>query len=59
VVERIFNIPGLGTFFVNSALNRDYTMAMGTVLLYSGLLITLNLLVDLFYAVLDPRMELR
>ena len=58
VVERIFNIPGLGTFFVNSALNRDYTMAMGTVLLYSGLLITLNLLVDLFYAVLDPRMEL-
>jgi len=58
VVERIFNIPGLGTFFVNSALNRDYTMAMGTVLLYSGLLITLNILVDLFYAVLDPRMEL-
>jgi oligopeptide transport system permease protein len=58
VVERIFNIPGLGTFFVNSALNRDYTMAMGTVLLYSGLLITLNLLVDLFYSVLDPRMEL-
>lgn len=59
VVERIFSIPGLGSFFVNSALNRDYTMAMGTVLLYSGLLITLNLLVDLFYAVLDPRVELR
>ena len=58
VVERIFNLPGLGTFFVNSALNRDYTMAMGTVLLYSGLLITLNLMVDLFYAVLDPRVEL-
>jgi oligopeptide transport system permease protein len=59
VVERIFNIPGLGSFFVNSALNRDYTMAMGTVLLYSGLLITLNLMVDLVYAVLDPRVELR
>jgi oligopeptide transport system permease protein len=59
VVERIFNIPGLGSFFVNSALNRDYTMAMGTVLLYSGLLITLNLLVDLMYAVIDPRVELR
>jgi oligopeptide transport system permease protein len=59
VVERIFNIPGLGTFFVNSALNRDYTMAMGTVLLYSGLLITLNLVVDLLYAVVDPRVELR
>jgi oligopeptide transport system permease protein len=59
VVERIFSIPGLGSFFVNSALNRDYTMAMGTVLLYSGLLITLNLIVDLFYAVLDPRVELQ
>lgn len=59
VVERIFNIPGLGSFFVNSALNRDYTMAMGTVLLYSALLITLNLLVDILYAVVDPRVELR
>ena len=58
VVERIFNIPGLGSFFVNSALNRDYTMAMGTVLLYSGLLITLNLVVDVLYAVIDPRVEL-
>ncbi len=59
VVERIFNVPGLGSFFVNSALNRDYTMAMGTVLLYSGLLITLNFVVDLLYAVVDPRVELR
>ncbi|HET9234164.1 MAG TPA: ABC transporter permease, partial [Candidatus Eisenbacteria bacterium] len=59
VVERIFNIPGLGSFFVNSALNRDYTMAMGTVLLYSTILITLNLLVDLLYAALDPRVELQ
>ena len=58
VVERIFNIPGLGTFFVNSALNRDYTLAMGTVLLYSAMLISLNLLVDLLYAVIDPRVEL-
>jgi oligopeptide transport system permease protein len=52
-------VPGLGSFFVNSALNRDYTMAMGTVLLYSGLLITLNFVVDLLYAVVDPRVELR
>jgi oligopeptide transport system permease protein len=59
VVERIFDIPGLGSFFVNSALNRDYTMAMGTVLLYSTILITLNLLVDVLYAALDPRVELR
>ncbi len=59
VVEKIFSIPGLGTFFVNSALNRDYTLAMGTVLLYSTLLIGLNLLVDLLYSVLDPRVELK
>ncbi len=59
VVEKIFSIPGLGTFFVNSALNRDYTLAMGTVLLYSTLLIGLNLAVDLLYRVLDPRVELR
>jgi oligopeptide transport system permease protein len=59
VVERVFDIPGLGSFFVNSALNRDYTVAMGTVLLYSGLLVTLNLLVDVLYAVVDPRVELR
>jgi len=58
VVEKIFAIPGLGTFFVNSALNRDYTLAMGTVLLYSGLLIALNLIVDLVQAALDPRIEL-
>jgi oligopeptide transport system permease protein len=58
VVERIFNIPGLGTFFVNSALNRDYTLAMGTVLLYSAMLITLNLAVDILYAMIDPRVEL-
>jgi oligopeptide transport system permease protein len=58
VVEKIFSIPGLGSFFVNSALNRDYTLAMGTVLLYSGLLIGFNLLTDLLQAAIDPRVEL-
>ena len=58
VVEKIFSIPGLGSFFVNSALNRDYTLAMGTVLLYSGLLIAFNLVTDLLQASLDPRVEL-
>jgi oligopeptide transport system permease protein len=58
VVEKIFAIPGLGTFFVNAALNRDYTLAMGSVLLYSGLLIGLNLLVDVLHSLLDPRVEL-
>jgi oligopeptide transport system permease protein len=59
VVERIFMVPGLGTFFVQSALNRDYTVAMGTVLFYSSLLVVLNLAVDVAYTVLDPRVELR
>jgi oligopeptide transport system permease protein len=57
VVEHIFNIPGLGSFFVQSAINRDYTVAMGTVLFYSTLLIFLNLLVDVAYKYLDPRVE--
>jgi oligopeptide transport system permease protein len=55
VVETIFNIPGLGRFFVQSALNRDYTMVMGTVLCYGLLIMLMNLAVDLVYAVLDPR----
>ncbi len=57
VVESIFNIPGLGSFFVQSALNRDYTLAMGAVLFYSAFLIVLNLVVDVAYATLDPRVE--
>jgi oligopeptide transport system permease protein len=59
VVERIFLVPGLGTFFVQSALNRDYTVAMGAVLFYSTLLVLLNLMVDVAYTLLDPRVELR
>jgi oligopeptide transport system permease protein len=57
VVEQIFAVPGLGTHFVNSALNRDYSLVMGTVLLYSALLIFLNLVSDLLLAALDPRIE--
>lgn len=59
VVERIFNLPGLGTFFINAALNRDYTLAMGSVLLYSTMLIGLNLIVDLVARWLDPRVGLQ
>lgn len=55
VVERIFDLPGLGSFFINAALNRDYTLAMGSVLLYSTLLIFLNLIADLLAHRLDPR----
>ena len=57
VVEQIFAIPGLGWHFVQSAIDRDYPMAMGLVLLYTALLYTMNLLVDLSYALLDPRVE--
>ncbi|MGD8396623.1 MAG: ABC transporter permease subunit [Candidatus Eiseniibacteriota bacterium] len=57
VVEQIFHVPGLGSFFVQSALNRDYTLAMGSVLFYSTLLILLNLMVDVAYHYLDPRVE--
>ena len=55
VVETVFGIPGIGRYFVQSALNRDYTMVLGTVVVYSTLLIVLNLVVDCLYAYLDPR----
>ena len=57
VVENIFQIPGIGVFLVNSNLGRDYTMAVGLVLLYAILLLVLNLLVDLSYSLLDPRVR--
>jgi oligopeptide transport system permease protein len=57
VVESIFAIPGLGTFFVRSALNRDYTLIMGTVIVYSLLLIIMNFIVDIIYGFLDPRIS--
>ena len=59
VVERIFAIPGLGWHFVQSAMQRDYTVSMGLVLLYTLLLYTMNFLVDLSYSILDPRVELK
>jgi oligopeptide transport system permease protein len=55
VVETVFNIPGLGRFFVQSALNRDYTLVMGCVLFVAFLVILMNLLVDIAYGFLDPR----
>ena len=58
VVEKIFNLPGLGKFFVISALQRDYTVVMGMVIFYAGLILLLNLIADLLHAVLDPRVRL-
>lgn len=56
VVEKIFQIPGLGREFVEAALNRDYTLVMGTVIVYGSLIIVFNLLSDLMANALDPRM---
>lgn len=58
VVEKIFNLPGLGKFFVNSALQRDYTVVMGMVIVYAVLILVLNLIADMIYAALDPRVRL-
>lgn len=58
VIERIFGIPGLGSHFVTSISNRDYTVIMGTTVFYSIVLLTLILLVDLAYGIVDPRIKL-
>lgn len=58
VVEKIFGIPGLGREFVESALNRDYMLVMGTVIVYGAMIVCCNLLSDLFQAFLDPRVNL-
>ena len=57
VIERIFSIPGLGSYFVQGALNRDYTLVMGVVIFYGVLIIVLNFLVDLIYAWLNPKVR--
>ncbi|MDX1498420.1 MAG: oligopeptide ABC transporter permease OppB [Woeseiaceae bacterium] len=59
VVEEIFGIPGLGQFFVRGALNRDYTLVLGIVIFYAALVILLNLVVDVLYGVIDPRIRQR
>jgi len=57
VIEQVFGVPGLGRYFVQGALNRDYTLVMGVVIFYGALIILMNLLVDLAYALLDPRVR--
>lgn len=58
VVERIFRIPGTGSHFVEAALNRDYTLAMGVTILITILVYGMNTIVDLAYTFLDPRISL-
>ena len=57
VIETIFSIPGIGRYFVQAALNRDYTVVMGVVIVYACLIILLNLAVDLIYGLLDPKVR--
>ena len=59
VVEEIFGVPGLGQSFVRGALNRDYTLVLGIVVFYASLVVILNLVVDLLYGVIDPRIRKR
>ena len=57
VVEQIFQIPGIGSAFVHAALNRDYTLVMGTVLLYGAFLVACNAAADVMLGLLDPRVR--
>jgi oligopeptide transport system permease protein len=57
VIEQVFELPGIGRYFVQGALNRDYTLVMGVVIVYAAMILTFNLLVDLLYARLDPRIR--
>ena len=57
VVETIFGLPGIGRFFINAALSRDYGMVLGTVIFYMVLIVLLNLIVDIIYAWLDPKVR--
>ena len=57
VIETIFGLPGTGRYFVQGALNRDYTLVMGVVIFYASLIIVLNLIVDALYGLLDPRVR--
>ncbi len=57
VVEQIFSIPGIGRYFVQAALNRDYTLVLGVTIFYGVLIVVFNLVVDLLYGLLDPKVR--
>ncbi|HEX4105558.1 MAG TPA: oligopeptide ABC transporter permease OppB [Rhizomicrobium sp.] len=58
IVEEIFGVPGIGRYFIQAALNRDYTLVLGVVICYAALIIALNFLADILYGLLDPRVRL-
>jgi oligopeptide transport system permease protein len=57
IVEQIFGLPGIGRYFVLAAVDRDYTLVMGVVIFYAAFIILLNLVADILYAALDPRVS--
>src|SRR5690606_10954410 len=59
VVEQIFALPGIGKYFISGALNRDYGLVLGTTILYLFIILALNLIVDIIYAWLDPKVRYR
>ena len=59
MVEKIFTVPGLGREFVSAITNRDYTMVMGTTIFLAALVIAINVIVDILYTFIDPRIKLK
>ncbi len=57
VVEKIFNVPGIGRAFVNSITSRDYPLIMGTTIILAALIVVMNLITDILYKVVDPRIQ--
>ncbi len=57
VAEQVFDLPGIGRYYVQAALNRDYTLVMGVTIVYAFAILTLNLLVDIAYGIIDPRIR--
>lgn len=57
VIERIFGLPGMGSYFVDGAINRDYTLVMGALVIYAVLIVIFNLIADVLYAMLDPKVS--
>jgi len=59
VIEKVFTIPGLGGEFISSITSRDYPMIMGLTVFYASLLVIMNLVVDILYCIVDPRIKLK
>jgi oligopeptide transport system permease protein len=58
IVEQIFGVPGIGRYFIQAALNRDYTLVLGVVICYAALIVVLNFVADMLYGLLDPRVRM-